>query len=188
MEISDWVQAITSSLAVIIAIGSLWWSIKIQSDENKPYVVATLTTIRMHGATIVYLIVKNYGKTGAFVRNFHSSKSLRTQAGRSFNNNPFEKVKGTLLAPDQSMIAGLTVPKVPPYSIDVDDFQYSFEWQADRSKKWKKSSFALDLAAARENHAMTVSPATSSKEVAKEIDKLVRAVAEGFGESTLNNL
>ena len=188
MGVSDWIQSVTSSLAVIIAIGSLWWSIKIQSDENKPYVVATLTTIRMHGITIVYLIVKNYGKTGAFVRNFRSSKSLRTKAGHAFKNNPFEKVKGTLLAPSQSMTAGLTIPESSPYSIDVDDFQYSFEWRADRSKKWKKSSFSLDLASARENHAMTASPANSSHDVAKEVDKLVRAVVEGFGESTLNRL
>lgn len=189
MNFSDWTQVVTSIVAVVIATGSFWWSIKIQHDANQPYVVATLEPVRIHGYNFVYLIVKNYGRTGAIIRNLKASKPLVVQKGSPWTNNPFETINGNLLAPAQSIKSGLTVNEAAAQmKIDVSEFDYSFEWAAVGSARWKTSIFHLDLSAALNDHVLYAKPTPTSKRVEMEINKLSQIVAEVGRESTLNRL
>ncbi|WP_125570487.1 hypothetical protein [Lacticaseibacillus songhuajiangensis] len=188
MTISGWIQTVTSVVAVIIATGSLWWSIKIQRDANRPYVVATLEPVRLHSTTIIYLVIKNYGKTGAVLKNFVSDKDLGNAQRKSFKNNPFENLSGTLLAPNQSLKAGLTTKNAGVFKVDADVFNLSFDWKALDGKKFESTNFCLDLKSAMNTYYISVSPVTSGKDVSKEVNKVGRIISEASQESILNRL
>ncbi|WP_262316436.1 hypothetical protein [Lacticaseibacillus parakribbianus] len=189
METSDWVQTITSVVAVIIALGSLWWSVKIQHDANRPYVIAKLEPIRIHGYTFVYLVIENYGNTGADIRGFKASKNVVAYDEAPYNNNPFENVHQMLIAPGQTMKAGVAVnTHNPNRNSKISEFDLSFEWRAVGGNKWSKSTFHLDLEAALDMQVLYAAPDTTGRDVAKEVSKLTKIVAEVFRESTINHL
>lgn len=188
MSVTDWVQSATSILAVVIATGTLWWSVKIQHDTSRPYVVAFLKPISMHGVIIVYLVIKNFGKTGAKVMNFHASVPLVMKSGNDYTNNPFEKVTNTLIAPQQSISAGLTADSSAEMEVKADEALFSFDWQEDGSSKWNHSEFPLDIKAAKNTDTLFASPNSQSRDEIAAIDSLSRIVAESSGESTVNKL
>ena len=110
MTISDKIQIITSIISsiatiisIIIAVQSLKKSQKaielteISIEEaNRPYIVAYTDLVQVASSIHEYLIIKNFGKTGATITSFQVNPPYK-------NKGKFNNLKDTFLAPNQSL-------------------------------------------------------------------------------------
>lgn len=135
------VQAITSVVAVVIAVISLVWTNKIQRDAEKPYIYAYLQNIKSSDTLITYLIIKNFGKTGAVITNVTSSPDIKS-GGLKFKNNPFSSFKNQLIAPGQTYAAGIGIGNSSA-ELETKEFQLQIEY-LDNRKEIKKENFSLN--------------------------------------------
>lgn len=107
MSISDILQLISiictsilSIVAIIISILTLLQNNKIIFESNKPYITMFSKVINFtspHG----YLIIKNFGKTGATILDIKYDNNL---INKIFPKNPFENISNTFIAPEQSFL------------------------------------------------------------------------------------
>lgn len=116
MTISDIIQIIASIIAsistiisIVIAVQSLKKSQKaielteISIEEaNRPYIVAYTDLVQISSTIHEYLIIKNFGKTGATITSFQVNPPYEKnyQNGQS---GGFDNLKDTFLAPNQSL-------------------------------------------------------------------------------------
>ncbi|VDG23712.1 hypothetical protein [Lactiplantibacillus mudanjiangensis] len=102
MSVSSWsslITALTSIVAIIISVSALITTKKSIEDANRPYVQAYLKWMWFDQNLEEYLIIKNFGKTGANI----NSISFSDNWTNSFNNEPvFPDMKNVLIAPNQA--------------------------------------------------------------------------------------
>lgn len=116
------VSVITSVIAIFISIATLLQNSKMVKESTRPYIMVyqnycyclTLTN---------YLVLKNFGQTGAEITKFSCTPSLDS-ASIDFGKTPFSHIKGTFLAPGQSIKATLdfsnTFPEIKWYFIEIE--------------------------------------------------------------------
>ena len=105
---SSVVQALTSIVAVVLSTIALIRSSKSERDANKPYIVSFLKVVRSSQTTIIYLMIKNFGRTGATILSVKADPAI--DSGQlKFENNPFELFSNQLIAPDQTYAAVISV-------------------------------------------------------------------------------
>lgn len=139
--ISSIIQTVTSIVAVVIAITSLVWTTKSQRDANKPYIVAYLKQVLSSSTLITYLVIKNYGKTGAIVTNVTAVPALDC-GNLKFENNPFSNFKSQIIAPNQSYAAGISIGRSSS-ELKTTKFVLTICYLDQQSKK-QTETFSLD--------------------------------------------
>ncbi len=106
MSCSDIIQIISiicssilSIIAIVISVLTLVQNHKIIFESNKPNIVIFSKVISFSGP-YTYLILKNFGNSGATLLNVESNKDLKS----FFDRVPFKNLKNTFIAPNQSFI------------------------------------------------------------------------------------
>jgi len=118
LEVSDQIQIISIIATIIISLVSIWIAVstlkqtnKITEEANRPYIVVYLETIQVTSSFIQYLVVKNFGNTGAMI----DSISYEPEFKNKYDLRPFEEFKNHFIAPNQSItcVCGFEFPCEP---------------------------------------------------------------------------
>ncbi len=96
-------------ISICIALATLIQTNKITEESNRPYIAIYLDVISVTDIHH-YLVVKNFGNTGAIIDSISYSPPLESKY-----NVPFSKVKNHFLAPNQKMttVCKFEKPYVP---------------------------------------------------------------------------
>lgn len=102
---SDLIQLVSISITALIAVISITISVltlrqtnKITRESNRPYVVIFLETISVTENTVFYLVLKNFGKTGAIIDSITFEPELESKL-----RVPFASTTNFFIAPNQSV-------------------------------------------------------------------------------------
>lgn len=117
MSISDKIEivsiicsSILSIVAIIISTITLLQNNKMIFESNKPNIVIFSKVISFT-TPYSYLILKNFGNSGATILNIQYNKNLKS----FFDRVPFKNIENTFIAPNQSFV----YPLLP--SIELDE-------------------------------------------------------------------
>lgn len=121
---------VTSIVAIIISIKTLTQNSKMIEESTRPYIVVYSRTTNFQHPNY-YLVVKNFGKSGAVITSFKCDYDLSLF---SFQKEyvPFEHFSGTFLAPNQSYLCNLDTTKL--FHCDPPEFHFSVEYKIGRKK------------------------------------------------------
>ena len=128
LSISDIIQLcgvfaslVTGIIAIIISVVTLHQNSKMIEESTRPY-IAIYQNYCFCLSLTSYLVLKNFGQTGATITKFTCSPSLKNSA--IDNRMPFEHIVGTFIAPSQSIKATLDFSKSFPenkiYNIAIE--------------------------------------------------------------------
>lgn len=177
-NISTLIQAITSIIAVVISTVSLLYVTKSTKDANKPYIVAYTQMVKMSGTIIVYLTIKNFGKTGAYIDKVVATPSLK--AGTLIKaNNPFNYFKHQMIAPNQAYTSGISTNSTTA-SLNVQEFELRVDYESLSGKQFTETFFLdinpladIELMSAHPDNAKSVEKAiyvTSSERISNNLN------------------
>lgn len=154
MDISTWIQATASVLGIVISVITLIRDHCIRNDSLRPYVVCTTKAITVQKITYCYLVLKNFGQTGAYITSVRATPGLKSFFAFKAQNNPFSNMKMQFIAPGQSYSACLCILdreekfdlfKESSQSTMVDSFDLRLKYIDMRRKKYEeKYHFSLD--------------------------------------------
>lgn len=99
MNITDWIQASASLIALIISTVAVVQTYKIQKDRAKPYINVYVEFIDTVTAS-KYISIKNFGKSPAQVTNLEFSREL----DEANKDTKMQSLIGTTLAPNQKVM------------------------------------------------------------------------------------
>lgn len=99
MNITDWIQAFSSIIALAISTFAVIQTYKIQKDNSRPYINVYVESVDTVTAS-KYISIKNFGKSPAFVTYLKFSKKL-DEANEDTN---MQSMIGTTLAPNQKVM------------------------------------------------------------------------------------
>lgn len=168
--ISDWLELIgiiasltTGIIAIVISVKTLKQNSQMIKESTRPYVVICGKTTNCQNPDF-YLMIKNYGTSGATITKFTCNYDL-AKFSYSADHIPFKNICGTFIAPGQSFLTNLDTKKlfedkiilhfeieyksgfeVYNESIDIDLKSYSDLIQtraATKDKELKIISYAL---------------------------------------------
>lgn len=100
LNISDIVGILVSIIAIIISIISLKQSEKSIKLANRPYVVVYREYIQILESVNEYIVIKNFGKSGAVINSVNFSPEYKDD---SFDKVVFSNIANTFIAPNQSI-------------------------------------------------------------------------------------
>lgn len=104
------VSTIVSIIAIVVSVKTLKQNSKMIEESTRPYVVVCGKTANYQEPRF-YLIIKNYGSSGATITKFKCDHDL-ADFSYSSENVPFKNICGTFIAPGQSFITNLKVKKL----------------------------------------------------------------------------
>lgn len=96
-----------SIVAIVISVMTLKQNNKMIEESTRPYVVVCGKTANYQDPRF-YLIIKNYGSSGAIITKFICDHDL-TEFSYRKEITPFKNICGTFIAPGQSFITNLKV-------------------------------------------------------------------------------
>lgn len=108
MDISTWIQVIASVLGIVISVIALVRDHRIRKDSLRPYVICTTKAITVQKITYCYMVLKNFGQTGAYITSVRATPGLKSFSFKA-QNNPFSNMKMQFIAPGQSYSACLCI-------------------------------------------------------------------------------
>lgn len=116
--IGIFVSLITSIVAIVISVKTLKQNSKMIEESTRPYLVIYGSSTNFQSPNF-YLVLKNFGQSGAIVQSFTSNLDL---ANYSYNENyvPFSHIAGTTIAPGQSFLCNLDTRKLYKESIILE--------------------------------------------------------------------
>ena len=157
MNITDWIQAFSSIIALAISTFAVIQTYKIQKDSYKPYINVYVEFIDTVTAS-KYISIKNFGKSPARVTYLKFSKKL----DESNKDTNMQSIIGTTLAPNQKVMTFIDneysekltatihytdkrnhlYSETFPLNLNIDDFHWITENLPDKDKKRENSSEA----------------------------------------------
>lgn len=116
MNISDTIEIISivcssilSIVAIIVSILTLHQNSKMIFESNKPN-ITIFSKVFNFTSPYPYLVLKNFGISGATILNIEYDKSLKNYLDRE----PFKNMKNVFISPNQSFV----------YSLNHENFNY----------------------------------------------------------------
>lgn len=174
------IQAFTSVLAIVISVLSLIKTNKSMRNANKPYIVVFVKYIRSSKSYLTYLVVKNFGKTGAYIKSIKANPDIYTEwYSKRYKNNPFERFHNQLIAPGQSYASCISIETSVIAELEDKQFKLSVEF-TDLNNKFYTETFDIDL-----NPFYSFDHTYSSP---KDSDKLIEAIYSTSNEEIINDL
>ncbi len=172
LSTSDKIQIISiiattliSVVSVIIAVATLRQTNKITEEANRPYVVIYLEVIQVTSSFTYYLVIKNFGASGAII----DSVSYFPDFQNKFKNKPFSKLENHFIAPNQSLSTACCFQK--PY------IPITFVINYHQGKKFYTESFIINPEATSSILITKSAPSNSSnleKIIAHSAQELIR--------------
>ncbi len=105
MEILSIISLLIALIAVLISLATLQENRNMIEESTKPYVVVYARVANFEGPRY-YIIVKNFGTTGAKIINFKVDFDL-SKYSYDDERTPFEHLENSFLAPNQSVICNI---------------------------------------------------------------------------------
>ena len=157
MNITDWIQAFSSIIALAISTFAVIQTYKIQKDSYKPYINVYVEFIDTVTAS-KYISIKNFGKSPARVTYLKFSKKL-DELNKDTN---MQSVIGATLAPNQKVMTVVknkynekltatihytdkrnhSYSETFPLNFNIDDFHWTPENLPNSEEKAEESSEA----------------------------------------------
>lgn len=131
MIISDIIQIISILVALSLGVISIFISIKtlqqnrqMIEDSTRPYIVVYVTQTNFD-LPLKYLVVKNFGSSGAQMHFFNCDFDL-SQLSLVKNQIPFSEIQHSYIAPNQSFVCAIDYDKIVPSNKHITfNFSYS---------------------------------------------------------------
>ncbi len=112
MRISDWINVCLcilsfalATISVITVVITLKQNKKMIQNSTRPYIVAMAQITNFQNPTF-YLVIKNFGASGATIKEMNSSIELKEVTYRE-EFTPFHNIEGLFLAPGQTITSSL---------------------------------------------------------------------------------
>lgn len=156
MDASDIISSLIALIAVVISIATLQQNRNMLEESTRPYITVYVTETNFQNST-KYLVVKNFGQTGALITKFKTNPDLLIYS-RLPDFRPFGKIENSFLAPDQSHVCNIDFKKARENCI------VSFEMSYSTKYKTYTDSVTLNLTAESEN--LTSRASTKDEELA----------------------
>lgn len=132
MQISDRINVTLCILSFILAVISLATVIitlvqnhKMIENSTRPY-ISLYSNITCFKSVKYYLILKNYGQTGALIKEFKCNIDLLKYCPFIKKRRPFEHIIGTLVAPQQSYVVCIDPVKLSNDKIEMIEFNIKY--------------------------------------------------------------
>lgn len=104
--ITTLITCIIAILSVLIAVYSVLKSNKIANDSSRPYITASLESIVVSKKSHYYILIKNFGKTGATIKSISGCENFKTE---NFYN-PLLTLQNYFIAPNYSINTSIKIP------------------------------------------------------------------------------
>lgn len=143
MDASNIISSLIALIAVVISIATLQQNRNMLEESTRPYITIYVTETNFQNPT-KYLVVKNFGQTGALITKFKTNPDLKIYS-LSANLRPFGKIENSFLAPGQSHVCSIDFEKARENCI------VSFEMSYSTKYKTYTDSVTLNLTAESEN-------------------------------------
>lgn len=138
------VQGIASIVAIAISVATLKQTNKIQQDATKPYIVAFLEKHKISNSDVIFLVIKNFGQTGATIKSVKTNPRLTNPALKTINI-PIDNMCNQFIAPGQSFTSGISIsPSIA--KLKEDFFKIEIKY-LDNQQKMQISTFNLNVKA-----------------------------------------
>ncbi|WKY45972.1 hypothetical protein Q5O14_07720 [Eubacteriaceae bacterium ES2] len=109
MEPSDVISSLIALIAVAISIATLQQNRNMIEESTRPYIAVYVTDIDFT-TQVRYLIVKNFGQTGAKIISFKTSPDL-LNITLNPGVRPFGKIENSFLSPNQYHLCAIDFDK-----------------------------------------------------------------------------
>lgn len=103
LGLSDIISLLIALIALAIALATLQQNRNIHDESNRPYITVYLETIKVMDTSTDYIVLKNFGKTGAYVDKLVVTppyEPLMSHTSLTF----FDVCENLFIAPGQSFI------------------------------------------------------------------------------------
>jgi len=154
LEISDWINVVLCILSFVLAVISVITVIitlkqnsKMIKNSTRPYVVA-YKNITYFQNTNYYIILKNFGQTGAVIEKFKFNIDLQNYSHLD-GDRIFEHIEGTFIAPQQSVMACVDTVKLFKDGIDIIEFTITYSDGINKYNEKYKINFLADTDTAK---------------------------------------
>lgn len=131
MMISDWINVVLCILSFLLAVISVITVIitlkqnhKMIENSTRPYIVVYSNITYFQDAKF-YIILKNYGQSGATIEKFNCNIDL-FKYYHSDERKPFEHINGTFIAPQQSFMVCVDPVKIYKDKIEKIVFEINY--------------------------------------------------------------
>lgn len=164
MEVSDWINMSLSILSFILAAISVITVVLTLRQNNKMIEESSRPYISVYGdetnfsSPQFYIVVKNFGKTGAIIKDFSCDIDLK-QYSYQPEWEPFQDIIGTMLAPNQNFICAIDSEQLNRDNVETFNFKISYT----ANKKTYIESYLINYKALRKE--ITAKVATKDKEL-----------------------
>lgn len=112
MQMSDWINVVLcvlsfllAAISVVTVVIMLKQNHKMIQNSTRPYIVAMAQITNFQEPTF-YLVLKNFGASGAIIQEMTCSIALNEVSFRD-EMTPFNNIEGTFLAPGQKITSSL---------------------------------------------------------------------------------
>ena len=126
LNISDQIQLVSATvstliavISIIIAIATLRQTNKITEEANRPYLAIYLETVQVTSAVVTYIVLKNFGSTGALI----DSITYESEGVSKYGIDSLIKLSNHFIAPNQAISSGCYFEK--PYMPFTFTLKYS---------------------------------------------------------------
>lgn len=154
MDISDWINVILCILSFILAVISVITVIitlkqnsKMIKNSTRPYIVA-YKNITYFQDTNYYIILKNFGQTGAVIENFKCNIDLQNYSYLG-KDRIFEHIEGTFIAPQQSVMGCVDTVKLFKDKIDIIEITITYSDAINKYNETYMINFLADTDTAK---------------------------------------
>lgn len=135
-------STLTSIIAIIISIKSLRENNKMLEETNRPIISIYSQRIMYNNHPSIYLIVRNFGKSSAYMKKFVATPDFTKCYGFNAPRNYLDDLSKCVIAPAQSLICYLD------YDSLTEPVHFSISYSsALNSKKSYSEEFTIDLKA-----------------------------------------
>lgn len=131
------ISLLTSIIAIVISLKTLKQNSRMISDSTRPYVVMYSKTTNFQ-SPLVYLILKNFGQSGAIIKKLECDFDL-TQLCYN-KSTPFSNFDGVFIAPGQSFTVALN-----PDKLSLCKKPVNFEISYQNGNDFYLDSFSIHL-------------------------------------------
>lgn len=176
MRLSDWINLCLAILSLLLSIISVVTVVitlrqnkKMIESTSRPYVVI-YGEITNFSNLMFYIVMKNYGKSGAKIKKLSCDVDL-SRYSYSPSIVPFGHIENTMLAPNQNIICNLDFLQLNRDNVETLNFIIEYEFCG----KTYTESFPVNYAVFRKNLVTKAStPNKELKTISYAIQELVQ--------------
>ena len=186
------IQAGTSIVAVVISVITLVRDHKLNKDNSRPYVMCTVKPLTIQGMTYCFLILENFGRSGAYITDVCARPGLKSFFFGG-PNNPFSHMKDQMIAPNQSYVACLCIlGKETKFilkdeqntSKGIEEFEITVKYRDLEGKEYDQTT-RHSLTGLKDLSILAPEPGVNSQ---NEISELIKAIYVSQAEKMINEM